>query len=134
MDDGSASLQNVLIPVAPAPRAQPAVAIAARLVSRLSLPAGTFTLLHVGSAGDMPALNTPPVTGWRWDRVTKGGDVIETIVDTAVRTKADLVVMTTNGRDGFLDALRGTHSERVLRRAPCALLAIPEAALVTEAP
>jgi nucleotide-binding universal stress UspA family protein len=134
VDDGSASLQHVLIPVAPAPRAQPAVAAAARLVSALSCPAGTFTLLHVGSAGDMPALNTTPLTGWRWDRVTMGGDVIDSIVDTAASTKADLIVMTTNGRDGFLDALRGSHSERVLRRAPCALLAIPEAALVTEAP
>jgi nucleotide-binding universal stress UspA family protein len=133
MHDGSASLQNVLIPVAPAPRAQPAVAAAARLVSRLSRPAGTFTLLHVGSAGDMPALNPPHVAGWRWDKVTKGGDVIDTILDTAASTKADLIVMTTNGRHGFLDALRGTHSERVLRRAPCALLAIPETALVTEA-
>jgi nucleotide-binding universal stress UspA family protein len=134
MDDGSASLQNVLIPVAPVPRAQPALATAARLVSGLSRPAGTFTLLHIGSAGNMPALNPPYVTGWRWDRVTKDGDVVDAIVDTAVSTKADLIVMTTNGRDGFLDALRGSHSERVLRRAPCALLAIPEAALVTEAP
>jgi nucleotide-binding universal stress UspA family protein len=134
MDNGSASLQNVLIPVAPVPRAQPALATAARLVGALSSPAGTFTLLHVGSAGDMPALNPPPVTGWRWDRVTKGGDVIDAIVDTAVSTKADLIVMTTNGRDGFLDGLRGSHSERVLRRSPCAVLAIPETALVTEAP
>jgi nucleotide-binding universal stress UspA family protein len=38
--------------------------------------------------------------------------------------------MTTNGRDGFLDALRGSHSERVLHRTPCALLAIPERALL----
>jgi hypothetical protein len=26
--------------------------------------------------------------------------------------------MTTDGRDGFLDALRGSHSERVLRGLP----------------
>jgi nucleotide-binding universal stress UspA family protein len=34
--------------------------------------------------------------------------------------------MSTDGRSGFLDALRGSHSERVLRHAPCPLLAIPE--------
>jgi nucleotide-binding universal stress UspA family protein len=39
--------------------------------------------------------------------------------------------MTTDGRNGFLDALRGSHSERVLQRTPCPLLAIPvEAGIV----
>lgn len=131
--DGRVSLQSVLIPVAPQPRALPAVAAAARLVSRLSIPSGTFTLLHVGAAGSMPALNPPPVPGWRWERVTKAGDVIETILDSASQTRAELIVMTTDGRQGFLDAFRGSHSERVLRRTPCALLAIPEQSYVTGA-
>jgi nucleotide-binding universal stress UspA family protein len=38
--------------------------------------------------------------------------------------------MSTDGRNGFLDALRGSHSQRVLRRAPCPLLAIPAEAAV----
>jgi hypothetical protein len=39
--------------------------------------------------------------------------------------------MLTTGRNGFLDALRGNHSKRVLRRTPCLLLAIlVEAAIV----
>jgi hypothetical protein len=41
--------------------------------------------------------------------------------------------MSTDGRNGFLDAFRGTHSERVLRRTPCPLLGIPATSLVTEA-
>jgi nucleotide-binding universal stress UspA family protein len=131
--DGAVSLQRILIPVAPAPRAQPALAAAARLVSRLSCPTGTFILLHVGAAGDMPAVNRPEVSGWQWDSVTNGGDVVDTLLDTARTTKANLIVMTTNGRNGFLDALRGSHSERVLRRTPCPLLVIPETSFVTEA-
>jgi nucleotide-binding universal stress UspA family protein len=133
LQDGSASLENILIPVAPKPRAQPAVDAAAGLVSRLSCPAGTFSLLHVGAAGEMPALSPPQVPGWRWKRLTKSGDVIETILDTAHRTRADLIVMTTDGRNGFLDALRGSHSERVLRQAPCPLLAIPGYSSVAQA-
>jgi nucleotide-binding universal stress UspA family protein len=131
--DGRVSLQNILIPVAPQPRALPAVGAAARLVSRLACPSGTFTLLHVGESGNMPALNLPAVSGWRWERVTKAGDVIETILDTAGQTRADLIVMTTEGRQGFLDAFRGSHSERLLRRTPCALLVIPEKSSVTDA-
>jgi nucleotide-binding universal stress UspA family protein len=34
--------------------------------------------------------------------------------------------MTTDGRSGFIDALRGSHTERVLRQVPAPLLAVPE--------
>jgi nucleotide-binding universal stress UspA family protein len=131
--DGSVSLTNILIPVAAKPRPLPAVEAATRLVSRLSLPAGTFTVLHVGAAGDAPAVHTPSVVGWRWDPVTRTGDVIDTILDTASSTSADLIVMTTDGRHGFLDALRGSHSERVLRHAPCPLLVLPATSTVSDA-
>ena len=38
---------------------------------------------------------------------------------------ADLIVMSTDGRNGFLDGLRGSHSERVLRHGAAPLLTIP---------
>jgi nucleotide-binding universal stress UspA family protein len=132
-DDGSVSLRSILIPVAPRPRALPAVEAATRLVTRLSLPTGTFTTLYVGAPGDAPAVHTPSVAGWRWDTITRTGDVIDTILDTAATTQADLIVMTTDGRHGFLDALRGSHSERVLRHAPCPLLVLPATSTTTEA-
>ena len=40
---------------------------------------------------------------------------------------ADLIAMTTAGHQGFLDALRGSTSERVLRHAPCPVLVVPTA-------
>jgi nucleotide-binding universal stress UspA family protein len=131
-DDGAVSLASIVIPVTATPSPGPAVAGAARLVSRLSRPTGTFTLLHVGAADETPPVQPPSVGGWRWDRVTRAGDVIETILDTAHGTRADLIVMTTDGREGFLDALRGSHSERVLRNAPCPVLVLPKDSLVTE--
>jgi nucleotide-binding universal stress UspA family protein len=129
--DGSVSLRNVLIPVAPTPRPQPAIAGAVRLVQQLSCESGKFTLLHVGEKGSAPSVVTPDVTGWTWHRITKQGNVIEVILETARETDADLILMSTDGRAGFLDALRGSHSERVLRQAHCPLLAIPESPHVT---
>ena len=123
--DGSVSLQNILIPIAPIPRAQPAIAAAVRLVHRLQCPAGTFTTLFVGDPGSAPAVRYPTVPGWQWNSIVQSGDVIDAIVRTASDMAADLIVMSTDGRHGFLDALRGSHSERVLRRTPCPLLAIP---------
>jgi nucleotide-binding universal stress UspA family protein len=123
--DGSVHLTNVLVPVALKPTPQPAVEAAARLVERLSCPAGIFTLLHVGESGTMPALRCPEVSGWEWKKELRSGDVIESIVAAARELLADLIVMTTDGRDGFLDGLRGSHSERVLRHGAAPLLTIP---------
>jgi nucleotide-binding universal stress UspA family protein len=129
--DGSVSLQNILIPIAPIPRAQPAIAAAVRLVQRLQCPTGTFTTLFVGAPGDAPAVRCPTVPGWQWNCIVRSGDVIDAIVQMASYMATDLIVMATDGRHGFLDALRGSHSERVLRQTPCALLAIPVEATVT---
>jgi len=37
----------------------------------------------------------------------------------------DLIVMATKGRQGFLDVVRTSTTEQVLRRAPIPLLAVP---------
>ncbi|MFL6468768.1 MAG: universal stress protein [Pyrinomonadaceae bacterium] len=129
-DDGSVSLENVLIPVAPTPHPQPAIEAAARLVKSLQRDQGTFTLLHVGNTGTMPAVNTPEVTGWDWNKDSRQGDVIQTIIDASNDTRADLIVMATDGRNGFLDGLRGSHSERVLRQAGVPVLTVPVGSFV----
>jgi nucleotide-binding universal stress UspA family protein len=131
--DGSLSLERILIPIAAKPRPQPALAAAARLAQRMQRPRGTFVLMHVGEAGAMPEVQCPEVPGWEWKKVTRTGDVIHGIVDTAGKEAADLIVMSTDGRNGFLDALRGSHSERVLRSAGCPLLTVPEGSLAAGA-
>jgi nucleotide-binding universal stress UspA family protein len=123
--DGSISLRNILIPVTSKPRPQPSVEAAARLIHNLHLPAGIVTLLHVGPAPEMPSVKHPEDTGWTWNRVAKTGEPADTILQTATELRADLIVMTTDGPDGFLDGLRGTTSERVLRKAGCPVVNLP---------
>jgi len=124
-EDGAVSLRNVLIPVAAGPDPRVAVAAATTIVDRLGLEHCAFHLLHVGEAGHMPALLPPEHAGWTWERETRPGKVVDTILDSASRMAADLIVMCTDGHHGFLDALRGNSTERVLRAAPCPLLAVP---------
>jgi nucleotide-binding universal stress UspA family protein len=123
--NGSVSLTSILVPIAETPTPEPAIHAAARMAIRLNLPSGIFTLLHVGESTGMPNVQLPEVPGWQWNRVVKPGDVVDVIGETASAVKAGLIVVTTEGRHGFLDALRGSHSERILRQAPCPLLAIP---------
>ena len=124
-DDGSVSLRNILIPVALTPRAQPAIEAAARLAKSLELGEGTFTLLHVGDGSSMPAVRTREVEGWTWVEDVRSGDVIQSIIDASKEARSDLIVMATDGRNGFLDGLRGSHSERVLRQVGIPVLTVP---------
>ena len=124
-EDGSVKLNHVLIPIASSPRPEPALKAAARFVRKLNCPEGTFTVLHVGDSNSMPALRYPEIEGWTWKKELRSGEVIESIVNTAKGMKADLIVMSTDGRNGFLDGLRGSHSERVLRYCTAPLLTVP---------
>lgn len=124
-EDGTVTLRSVLVPVASQPRPEPAIEAARRLMLYLPEAGGTATVLHAGDPSGMPELPLPDVPGWKWNRVAQAGDVIDTILETSAKVAADLVVMTTRGRHGFLDALRGSTTERVLRQARCPMLTMP---------
>jgi nucleotide-binding universal stress UspA family protein len=125
LQDGTVGLHRVLVPLDAAPSAQAALTFADRLARALGA-APELTLLHVGHGRELPPIHVPPDARARVTHRSVDGAVVETIVATARALDADLIVMATRGHDGFLDALRGSTTERVLRQAGCALLAIPE--------
>ncbi|HAB19294.1 MAG TPA: universal stress protein [Verrucomicrobiota bacterium] len=127
--NGAVSLKNILIPITHKPRPQPAIEAAARLIRNLQLVPGSVTLLHVGPASETPVVKIPE-TDWTWNSIAKEGDPTEVILESASALGADLIVMTTDGPDGFLDGLRGTTSERVLRRARCPIASLPVGSLL----
>ena len=124
-EDGSVHLNKILIPISSTPRPEPALNAAAKLVQKWNCPEGTFVLLHVGTSNTMPALRLPEVPGWTWQKELRSGEVIEGIVKSAQEHNVDLILLATDGRNGFLDALRGSHSERILRYGVAPLLTIP---------
>lgn len=128
-EDGSVSVKRIVIPIAKNPTAQPAVNAAARLVQQLASPQGEFCLMHVGDSSSMPAVHCPDVEGWTWSKELRSGDVIQSMVGAAKDAQADLIVMSTDGRNEFLDSLRGSHSERVLGHGVAPMLTVPVGAL-----
>jgi nucleotide-binding universal stress UspA family protein len=70
-------------------------------------------------------LRCPEIDGWTWNKELRTGEVIDGIVKAAKDCEADLIIMSTDGRNGFLDGLRGSHSERVLRYSATPLLTVP---------
>jgi nucleotide-binding universal stress UspA family protein len=126
-EDGATQLRRVVVPVVTDPRPQPAVAVATSFLRGLGSGETELTLVHVGEAAKMPAIQVDEHPGLRCQRDVREGDPVEEILGCVEDRSADLLVMATKGRQGFLDALRGTTTEQVLRRAPCPVLAIPEA-------
>jgi len=124
--DGSIHIARILIPVAHEPSAQSALAYASRL-ARIAAKPVELVLLHVGE-GPAPSLPQPDDPQLRFRVEQRSGDVIDEIERAARELDVDLIAMTTDGRDGFLGVLgRGSHTERLVRRTPGPVLAVPVA-------
>ncbi len=82
----------------------------------------TIELIHVGKTA--PSIRCA-ADGALMPITTRTGDVVDTILDTAEQQQVDLIAMPTAGHHGFLDAMRGSTTERVLRHAPCPVLSVP---------
>jgi len=125
LDRGACRLRRVLIPIDHRPHPQPAVEAACTIAAAVGAHDVSFELLHVGSEKNMPAVVTPWRNGWTWSRSFASGIVVDEVLAMVARSAADLIVMGTEWRHGFLDALLGSTTERVLRQTPCPLLAVP---------
>jgi len=125
LDTGAVRLQRILVPIDHRPHPQAAVDAACALVAGLGVQSVMFDVLYVGEPSGLPQLRPPQRDGWIWKESTRTGIVVDEILDAADVHQSDLIVMATEWRHGFLDALLGSTTERVLRRADCPLLAVP---------
>lgn len=121
--DGDIRLRRILLPIDHKPNAQEAVTRAVRAAEALGDEAVEVVILHV-NGGDLPRFNRPPSPACSWKETRGEGDVAGAILSAALKD-ADLIVMATEGRQGIVDALRGSVTERVVRGAPCPVLAVP---------
>ena len=119
---GELHLSRVLVPVDHAPPLTDALGTIREFISPLNEQGATIELMHVG-------VTEPPIqrtTDGALMQVTRRtGDVVGTILNAAEELHVDLIAMPTAGHHGFLDAIRGSTTERVLRHAPCPVLAVP---------
>ncbi len=123
---GKLTLTRVLIPIDVSVAQQPVIDTLLRLLEDLGVGPVAFTLVHVGSRDTLPTFDLPPRTDWMWrSEVVERGSVVDGILATAAAEGSDLIAMGTQGHDSFLDAIRGSNTERVLRRAPCPVLVVP---------
>jgi nucleotide-binding universal stress UspA family protein len=117
--NGQIRLERILFPVAHSPSPIHSARFLTELLAPIGVSSAAFHFMHVGDSA-------PKIVGVPDQSVeVVDGPIEETILRVAQDYHADMIAMPTAGHHGFLDALRGSTTERVLRRAPCPVLAIP---------
>lgn len=126
-ENGDLSLKKVLVPVDARPDPKAALVYASRAAGGMMVDEMVeINLLHIGNAGDMPRVRYPEEAGnCTWNTLSREGNVVDGIIGTAKEISADMIVMATLGHEGFLDALRGSVTEQVVRQSPCPVLTVP---------
>lgn len=124
--DGALTLDRILAPVDRDPDPIFPLQTAASIMRSMTAEA-TVELLHVGDSGSAPDVPDETLPRATLTRSFAEGDPAEAIVARADEMNADLIVMATKGRQGLMDALRGSVTEQVLSKTLKPVLVVPAA-------
>ena len=121
---GESRLKRILIPVDHHPEAVPAVELTVDLIRAVASGPCEVRLLYVGDAAAAPAVRLVNEDKAHWKWVHRTGGVVQAILNEAKESNTDLIALTTMGRHGFLDALRGSTTEQIVEHTGCPVLAV----------
>lgn len=123
--NGQLRLQRVLVPVGDGAEARDTLRGLTQFLDALAVDDVDIYLLRVGDAEILDHLRLPERQGWRWHReVRKRGFVANQVAKLCDERDIDLISMASRGKDGFIDVFSGTHTEKVIRRAPRPVLVV----------
>jgi len=115
-DTGALSIKIIVVPVDHDPSPNGVIRELDSLTAGLE---ATLDFVHVGERVPM----VRDSQGVRRPVRKVEGTVVDVLLKEA--TRADLLVMRTAGRNGFLDAIRGSTTERMVAGVSCPLLVLP---------
>lgn len=123
METGDMRLHHVMVAAGDVGD-QGVIDAAARFLRSVGVDRCRGTLLHLGEREDLARLSLDQ-PGWFWDTDVQDGPVIDAIVQAVADRKPDLLVVGTRGRDSVVDALLGSHAERILHGVDIPVLVVP---------
>jgi nucleotide-binding universal stress UspA family protein len=119
---GELDLKRILVPVDHSPPPTAALSALREFCGALGVEP-EIHILHIGDKALLLPAAKPPTHRITMDH--RSGNVVDGILHAAGELGANLICMATAGHDGILDTIRGSTTERVLRQAPCPMLAVP---------
>lgn len=126
-EDGAARLGHILVATDNKPNPDAGIDAASGLVKSLNVEQPAVEAIFIGEPDQMPTVRPPHGFPWSFEQLARPGKPVEEILQRANEIEADLIVTVTEGHHGFLDALRGSTTEQIVRRAICPVLAVPAA-------
>jgi nucleotide-binding universal stress UspA family protein len=124
-DTGIASLNKILMPVAEYPPPDKSLAILNNLKPLIPNIQAEITWLHYGDV--FPAINDQIPEGFTFNRMLRPQDgfpIARVILQESSKLNADLIIMTTNGRDTISQRFAGSITEQVVAKSSCPVLAV----------
>jgi nucleotide-binding universal stress UspA family protein len=125
-ETGVCSLHRILCPIDHNPDPMAAIETVADMVRALHPGSCRVQLLHAGEPSSAPAVKPAKQDSILYHWTYASSEPAHAILDEAKAQACDLIAMTTAGRHGFWDVLRGSTTERVMGDAPCPVLAVHE--------
>jgi nucleotide-binding universal stress UspA family protein len=124
-DTGAGAVRRVLVPIDHRPHPAPGFDAAVLITRAVAADEVELATLHIGAtAPETDLLRVPD--GWTVHHWVEDGIVVDRIVARADAWEPDLVVLVTEGRRNWVDALRGSTVERLLARGlRCPVLIVP---------
>ncbi len=119
---GSVSLKNIIMPVAEEPSPEPSFQMLQRMLQIFPDQSPQVHGVHVGEI--FPYISAASLEGLSWKEVLIQEGIHQSIISIARQEDADLIIMSTNGRDTLSQKIVGSITEQVLRDAPCPVLAV----------
>ena len=122
--NGDVRLRRALVPIDSSLRPEKAIKMVALMGRLLTGEEIVCHLLHVGRTA--PSVSTCIASSARASEImVRTGNVVNTIIDVAIEFEVDFIGMPTAGHRNILDVFHGSTTERVIRHAPCPVIAIP---------
>ena len=123
--DGTVTLERILIPVTRLVPPQFAIDYVVDLANLLAVNTIDRKIFHVGEKEHIPALHLPTHEGWTWETLARPGHPVDQLLEMAAEFSPHLIVMMTEGHRGLFDVLQGSTTERIVRGVRCPVLAVP---------
>jgi nucleotide-binding universal stress UspA family protein len=120
---GSVILKKIIMPVAETPSPELSFMMLRRLLAIFPDQTPKIVGIHMGEI--FPYISAASLEGLLWEEILmRERALAQMIVSTAQKEDADLIIMSTNGRDTIQQKIIGSNTEQVLREAPCPVLAV----------
>jgi len=120
---GKAMLKNIVIPVPPAADSiEPVFKMLSKIMEITRTESPEVFGVHCGSS--FPSIPESNKSAFSWNEFLKNDSPAVAITDIAREKKADLIIMSTNGRDSISQKIMGSITEQVLKKSPCPILAV----------